>query len=154
VYLRYFIAWYPIVIIPFANATIREAVYKPPEAEPKYLGEQAAHQVSTLTMCILVGIYVWVLSSYWKLHSAGQAIGVGLMWFFTGSGFDFVYASDGDRDVINCNGQRAYRIIFDEGLDRFERRPGVNTASTSADDRQTRVLLVTDSQASELVVLD
>jgi Ca2+-binding RTX toxin-like protein len=75
---------------------------------------------------------------------------------FTGSGFDFVYAADGDRDVINCNGQRDYRIVFDESLDRFERCPGVSTASTSAasaDDRQTRVLLVTDSKATELVVL-
>jgi hemolysin type calcium-binding protein len=76
---------------------------------------------------------------------------------FTGSGFDFVYAADGDRDVINCNGQRDYRIIFDERLDRFERCPGASTASTSAasaDDRQIRVLLVTDNQARELVVFD
>jgi hypothetical protein len=75
----------------------------------------------------------------------------------TGRGFDFVYAADGDRDVINCNGEGNYRIVFDENLDRFERCPGVNTASTSAaraGDRQTRVLVVTDSQASELVVLD
>jgi len=70
---------------------------------------------------------------------------------FTGRGFDFVYAADGDRDVINCNGERNYRIVFDDNLDRFERCPGVNTASTSAaraDDRQTRVLLVTAKQGS------
>ena len=66
----------------------------------------------------------------------------------TGRGFDFVYAADGIRDVINCNGQGNYRIIFDANLDRFERCPGVRTASTSdarADDRQTKVLLVTDN---------
>jgi hypothetical protein len=74
VYLRYFIAWFPIVVIAFANATGREAVYK------RYVGELAAHQISTLTMCILVGIYVWILSKYLKLQSSGQAIGVGLMW--------------------------------------------------------------------------
>ncbi len=73
-YLKFFIAWFPIVILAFANAAARQAVYE------KYVGELAAHQISTLTMCILAGIYVWVLSGYLKLQSSGQAIGVGLMW--------------------------------------------------------------------------
>jgi len=74
VYLRYFVAWFPIIILAFINATIREAVYK------RYVGELGAHQISTLTLCILVGIYVWVLSRHLKLQSSGQAVGVGLMW--------------------------------------------------------------------------
>jgi hypothetical protein len=74
VYLRYFIAWFPIIILAFVNATIREAVYK------RYVGELAAHQISTATLCILAGIYVWVLSRHSKLESSGQAVGVGLMW--------------------------------------------------------------------------
>lgn len=73
-YLRHFIAWFPIVILAFANASIREAVYK------RYVSELAAHQISTLTVCVLVGLYVWALSRYLKLQSSGQAIGVGLMW--------------------------------------------------------------------------
>ena len=73
-YLRYFVAWFPIIILAFANATIREAVYK------RYLSELAAHQISTLTLGILAGIYVWVLSRHLKLQSSGQAVGVGLMW--------------------------------------------------------------------------
>lgn len=73
-YLRHFIAWFPIVLLAFANAAIREAVYR------RYVGELAAHQIATLTMCVLVGIYVWVLGRYLKPQSAGQAIGVGLMW--------------------------------------------------------------------------
>ena len=73
-YLRYFVAWFPIIILAFANATIREAVYK------RYVSELAAHQISTLTLGILAGIYVWVLSRHLKLQSSGQAVGVGLMW--------------------------------------------------------------------------
>lgn len=73
-YLRYFVAWLPIIILAFANATIREAVYR------RYAGELAAHQISTLTLGILVGTYVWVLSRRVKLQNAGQAVGVGLMW--------------------------------------------------------------------------
>ena len=73
-YLRYFVAWFPIIILAFANATIREAVYK------RYLSELAAHQISTLTLGILARIYVWVLRRHLKLQSSGQAVGVGLMW--------------------------------------------------------------------------
>ena len=73
-YLRYFVAWFPIIILAFANATIREAVYK------RYLSELAAHQISTLTLGILARIYVWVLRRHLKLQYSGQAVGVGLMW--------------------------------------------------------------------------
>ena len=73
-YLRYLVAWFPMIILAFANATIREAVYK------RYVGELAAHQISTLTLGVLVGIYVRVLSKHLKLHSSGQAVGVGFMW--------------------------------------------------------------------------
>ena len=48
---------------------------------------------------------------------------------FTGPGFDFVFAFDGDRDVVNCNGQTKYRIVFDENLDRLEQCLGANTAA-------------------------
>jgi hypothetical protein len=74
VYLRYFVAWFPIIVLAFANARIRESVYK------RYVGELAAHQMSTLTLGILVGIYVLVLSRRLKLQNSGQAVGVGLMW--------------------------------------------------------------------------
>jgi hypothetical protein len=50
---------------------------------------------------------------------------------FTSRGFDFVFAFDGDRDVVNCNGQSKYRIVFDENLDRLEQCPGANTDGKS-----------------------
>lgn len=64
---------------------------------------------------------------------------------FTGRGFDFVYAADGHRDYINCNGQREYRVVFDAGLDRFDRCPGSDSTSTSAANEnkgQQRILSV------------
>jgi hypothetical protein len=74
VYLTYFVAWFPLVIIAIANATIRQVGYA------KYVSELAAHQISTVTISILLGFYVWVLSNFFKLQSPSQAIGVGLMW--------------------------------------------------------------------------
>lgn len=82
-YLKYFIAWFPMFVIALANATIREVGYK------RYVGELAAHQISTLTACILVGVYVWLLSNYLAIQSAGQAIGIGLMWLAMTVVFEF-----------------------------------------------------------------
>jgi Ca2+-binding RTX toxin-like protein len=53
--------------------------------------------------------------------------GTGEDRIFTGKGFDFVFAADGNRDVINCDSDGNYRIIFDQNLDRLERCPGANT---------------------------
>ena len=55
--------------------------------------------------------------------------GLGEDRIFTGRGFDFVFAFDGDRDVVNCNGQTKYRIVFDKNLDRLEQCPGSNIAA-------------------------
>jgi hypothetical protein len=70
---------------------------------------------------------------------------------FTGGGFDFVYAADGDRDVVNCNGQRNYRVAYDVRLDRLERCPGANTAAKSVAPAQTEKLT---GGVKEVVVLD
>jgi hypothetical protein len=81
--MKYFIAWFPMFVIALANATIREVGYK------RDVGELAAHQISTLTACILVGVCVWVLSNYLGIQSAGQAIGIGLMWLIMTVAFEF-----------------------------------------------------------------
>lgn len=73
-YLKYFAAWFGVVVVAFANATIRQLVYA------RYFSELAAHQLATLTICVLIGAYVWLLSYYLKLRSPGQAIVVGMMW--------------------------------------------------------------------------
>ncbi len=52
-YLRYFIAWLPLIVLGLLNATIRQVVYA------RYVSELQAHQISTVTICVLVGIYTW-----------------------------------------------------------------------------------------------
>jgi hypothetical protein len=82
-YLKYFIAWFPLVVLGLLNATIRQVAYA------RYVSEGQAHQISTLTICILVGVYAWALGGFWKLQSPGQAIGVGLMWMVLTVLFEF-----------------------------------------------------------------
>jgi hypothetical protein len=74
VYLKYFMAWFGIVVLGLLNATVHQVVYG------KYVSELAGHQISTLTFGILVGVYAGALSGFLKLQSPGQAIGIGLMW--------------------------------------------------------------------------
>lgn len=70
-------------ILGLINATIHQVVYG------KYVSELAGHQISTLTFGVLVGVYAWALSSFLKLQSSGQAIGVGLMWMVLTGVFEF-----------------------------------------------------------------
>ena len=56
VYLKYFIAWFGIVILGLINATIHQVVYA------KYVSELAGDQIVTLTFAILVGLYAWVFN--------------------------------------------------------------------------------------------
>ena len=82
-YFKYLIAWFGIVVLGLANATIRQVVYA------RYVSELAAHQISTLTFAILVGIYAWASSGFLNLPSPGEAIGVGLMWMILTILFEF-----------------------------------------------------------------
>ena len=49
VYLNHFLAWVPLVALGIVNAAIRRALYA------RYVSEPAAHQISTLTICVLWG---------------------------------------------------------------------------------------------------
>ena len=52
-FLQYLLTWFPIILIAFANATVRDSVYG------KYVGELAAHQISS--HCSLKG-WLWMSS--------------------------------------------------------------------------------------------
>jgi hypothetical protein len=80
---KYFFPWFGLVVLGLLNATIRQVVYA------RYVSELAGHQISTLTLAVLVGLYAWALSGFLKLSSPGEAIGVGLMWMVLTIGFEF-----------------------------------------------------------------
>jgi hypothetical protein len=80
---KYFFAWFGLVVLGLLNAAMRQVVYA------RYVSELAGHQISTLTLAVLVGLYAWALSGFLKLTSPGQAIGVGLMWMVLTIIFEF-----------------------------------------------------------------
>ena len=83
--LRYILAWVPMVPIAIVNAVVREAVYK------NYLGDLRAHQVSTVTAIILFGLYIWLLSRWWPIPSARQAVAIGFIWLGLTVAFEFLF---------------------------------------------------------------
>jgi len=73
-FLRYFLAWFGMMIIALVNGGIRDGLYA------NRVGDLAAHQLSTLILLAVFGAYFWALTSVWPLASAGQAWTIGLMW--------------------------------------------------------------------------
>lgn len=82
---KYMIGWLPLVAIGILNGVLRQAVYG------KYIGELTAHQISTLTGIILMGLYIWWLTGVWKIESPGQAIAIGLIWLVMTVVFEFLF---------------------------------------------------------------
>ena len=83
VYLRWFLLWCPMVFIMILNAIIRENVYGP------YVNELTAHQISTLTGCIIIGFYIWLITPLLKIRSKQASIHTGIFWLFLTVAFEF-----------------------------------------------------------------
>lgn len=82
---KYLAAWVPMLVIAIGNGAVREGWYG------RHLGELRAHQLSTITGIILLGIYIWALLRIWRPASTGQALAVGLMWLGLTVGFEFLF---------------------------------------------------------------
>ena len=81
--LKYFLAWFPMLLLAIANGALRDLVYK------KYVGELAAHQVSTFSLIILFAVYIGFIIKWIPLASANQAMLVGLLWLVLTLAFEF-----------------------------------------------------------------
>ena len=80
---KYFFGWLPLVVIAFANGTIRQLGFQ------KALGDLHAHQLSTAIGITIFGIYIYWRIRKWKLESQGEALKIGLLWMFLTIVFEF-----------------------------------------------------------------
>ncbi|GAA4277303.1 hypothetical protein [Aquimarina mytili] len=83
--LRYILAWFPMIFIAIVNGLFREKILR------IRLNELHAHQVSTVTMIMLFGIYVWMLFKIWFPISSNQSIMIGLIWLILTIIFEFLF---------------------------------------------------------------
>jgi hypothetical protein len=82
---RFIIAWVPMIFIAIANGIFREKVLA------NKLSELQAHQLSTLTLILLFGLYMWGLFSIWIPTSANHALRIGLLWLLFTVIFEFIF---------------------------------------------------------------
>ena len=82
---KYIIAWIPLIIVAIANGLFRE----------KFLAirlcELHAHQMSTVSLIVLIGIYLWILFKLWMPVSIKQTICISLVWFSLTIIFEFLF---------------------------------------------------------------
>ena len=81
--LKYFFAWFGMMVLAIVNGVLRDFTYKP------YVGDLAAHQISTAVLIVLFAGYFRFLFSAWPIKSAAQAWGIGGIWFLMTEAFEF-----------------------------------------------------------------
>jgi hypothetical protein len=82
---KYVIGWLPLMVIGILNGVLRQEGYS------KYVGELTAHQISTLTGIILMGLFIWWLTGVWQIPSPGQAVAIGFIWLGMTVAFEFLF---------------------------------------------------------------
>jgi hypothetical protein len=81
--LKYFFAWFGMMVLAIINGGLRDVVYKP------LVGDLPAHQISTVILIVLLAGYFWLLVKIWPIKSASQAWLIGGMWFVMTEAFEF-----------------------------------------------------------------
>jgi hypothetical protein len=80
---KYLLAWFPMIIIAVINGAARDLWYK------KYVGELRAHQISTFTLILLFGLYIYFIIAKFRPSSGKQALYIGLLWLTLTVIFEF-----------------------------------------------------------------
>jgi len=80
---RWSAAWLGAVALALVNAAVREVAYV------DAVGEQAAHQIATIALILLLGAYVALLERFWPIPSTRLALTIGFMWAAATVGFEF-----------------------------------------------------------------
>ena len=79
------ITWFGLLILAIINGTIRDFNYQ------KKIGEHRGHQLSTITLLMLMSVYCYFLFNFWQLNSVSQAISVGIYWLVLTLAFEFLF---------------------------------------------------------------
>jgi len=100
--LKYFLAWFGMMVLAVANGGVRDGLYK------RRVGELAAHQISTVILLALLTLYLWFVATRWPIRSARQAWTIGLMWLVMTLAFElligrFVAGNPWDRALHDYN---------------------------------------------------
>ena len=82
---KYLAAWLVMLLVAVANGAVREITYG------LYVDELTAHQISTATGILLLGLVIWLCSAVIPVASGRQAVSLGLFWAALTVAFEFVF---------------------------------------------------------------
>jgi hypothetical protein len=82
---RIFATWFVMLLVSVANGAVRDFTYG------RQLGELAAHQVSTASGALLLGIVMWVYVRSNPPSDARHALAIGLFWMALTLAFEFLF---------------------------------------------------------------
>jgi hypothetical protein len=74
-----------MVVLAIANGILRNHTYG------HSMSELAAHQVSTIILTLLIGIYVFILTGQFRIQSAAEAFAIGGSWLLMTVIFEFIF---------------------------------------------------------------
>jgi hypothetical protein len=80
---RWLPAWIGLAVLGVANGILRELAYA------DVVGDHAAHQLSTLTLVVMIAGYTWWLQRRWPLTSTADAVRIGALWVLMTVAFEF-----------------------------------------------------------------
>lgn len=81
--IKHFLLWLPMIVLAFANATIREIWLI------KYYSELRASQLSTISLVLFCAIYIWFIMPVLNIQNSIQAFLIGLIWVILTIVFEF-----------------------------------------------------------------
>lgn len=85
IFVKYIAGWLGLVVLAIINGVLREKSYG------RIVSELTAHQISMVSAMLLFGVYVFWLTGFWPLASAGQALNIGILWLGLTVAFEFLF---------------------------------------------------------------
>ncbi|HEV8505260.1 MAG TPA: hypothetical protein VGQ53_07675 [Chitinophagaceae bacterium] len=101
--LKYFLCWFPMLLLAIINGAARDLWYK------QYVGELTAHQISTVSLIFLFGVYIRLVMKKFPAKSEAEAIYVGLFWVSLTLAFEFGFGLMRGHSLVQLLGE--YNII-------------------------------------------
>lgn len=82
---KYLAAWLVMLLVAVANGAVRDITYGP------QVDALTAHQISTVTAILLLGLVIWLCSAVMPVSSKREAVLLGLFWAALTVAFEFVF---------------------------------------------------------------
>lgn len=82
---KYFLLWFPMIVIAIFNGALRQGIYI------TFIDNLSAHQLSAVSGILLFALYIWIITGKWKIKSSKESVQIGLMWLLMTIVFEFLF---------------------------------------------------------------